>query len=82
MTDWREFIATLKRLHLMRYGIPLTNYKIGQTVGLDHSQVEWLETKEGAEPRESKAKALREMLAAYEPWDTSHSPPQIEMRMA
>jgi hypothetical protein len=72
--DWQRIIAEIKTAHEAVYGRRLTNYKLGEMVGLDHSQVEWLETHSGAEPRYYAGARLLLVLASYELRDRSHIP--------
>lgn len=78
--DWQAVIAQIKADHERRYGKKLSNYKLGKSVGLDHSQIEWLETHPGSEPRHSagmKLLAIRDQV-----WDVSHVCPQFAMQSA
>lgn len=80
--NWAEVIARIKALHLKRYGQRMTDYKLGKSVGLDHSQIEWLEKTPKAEPRHYAGSRLLLLLAVYETWDASHTPPQMRMQTA
>jgi hypothetical protein len=80
--DWRDIITRIKIAHEARYGRKLTNYKLGQMVGLDHSQIDWLEQNESAEPRYYAGARLLLVLASYQLRDTSHSPPHTSMQTA
>lgn len=77
--NWPRIIADIKEAHERTYGRRLSSYKLGEMVGLDHSQIEWLETHADAEPRHYAGARLLLVLASYQLRDTSPKTPTLAM---
>lgn len=57
--DWRRIISEIKAGFLAIEKRALSNYKLGEMVGLDHSSIERLESIENADAKDYVGRLLR-----------------------
>ncbi len=56
--DWQKIVAAIKADHLSKTGIELTNWKLGQSVGMNDDGIARLVEKPGAQPRHYEGERL------------------------
>jgi hypothetical protein len=62
---WSRIIGEIKAGYLAKHARPLTDYKLGQIVGVSASAIAYLESTDSAQPKHYEGEVLLKLHAEY-----------------